>query len=238
MRMVLRFCPIEFWSRRKCWFSADGLAAAIENRPDFFDSARMRPVECILLARFRMLTRCRTLAIASAGVLLLTAAPAIAQDEMPPPPPHVRPETAALRALVDEAAERSPEIRGLIDRLEALDVTVYIRTRLFTQIDLEGRVALMAATTGRRYLMIELACGRSGVAQMATLGHELYHALEIAREPSIVDARSLAAFYARIGIQTGDTVGRQTFETEAAASAGQRARRDLLVNTTRSSHGS
>ena len=183
-----------------------------------------------------LLTRRRTLAIASAGLLLLGAAPAIAQDDTTPP--HVRSESVALRALIDDAAQRSPEIRRLIDQLQELDVTVYVRTRLFTQIDLEGRVALLSARNGRRYLVIELACGRPGFTQMATLGHELYHALEIAREPSIVDARSLAAFYRRIGLQTGDAVGRQTFETEAAARAGTRTRQQLLSNTTRSGNGS
>ncbi len=183
-----------------------------------------------------LLTRRRTLAIASAGLLLLSAAPAIAQDDTTPP--HVRSDSVTLRAMIDDAAQRSPEIRRLIDQLQELDVTVYVRTRLFTQVDLEGRVALLAARTGRRYLVIELACGRTGFAQMATLGHELYHALEIAREPSVVDARSLAAFYGRIGMQTGDRVGRQTFETEAAARAGTRTRQQLLSNTIRSGNGS
>jgi hypothetical protein len=195
-----------------------------------------------LLAIVRMLSSRRpTLAIASAGMLLLllVAGPAIAQDvdAETPPPPHVRPEHA-IRPLVEDAARRSPAIRDLIDQLEALDVTVYIRTRLFTQIDLEGRVALLAMNGGRRYLMIELACGRADLTLMATLGHELFHALEIAREPSVVDAATLAALYARIGMQTGDTVGRQTFETSAAAAAGQRVRRELLTNTARSGHGS
>lgn len=184
-----------------------------------------------------LLTRRRTLAIASAGLLLLSAVPAIAQDHTTPPP-HVRSENVALRAMIDDAAQRSPEIRRLIDQLQELDITVYVRTRLFTQIDLEGRVAMLSASAGRRYLIIELACGRTGFAQMATLGHELYHALEIAREPTVVDARSLAALYGRIGLQTGDRVGRQTFETEAAARAGTRTRQQLLSNTTRSGNGS
>jgi len=66
---------------------------------------------------------------------------------------------------------------------------------------------------------------------MATLGHELYHALEIAQEPSIVDARTLAAFYRRHGIETGGIAGRQTFETEGAEQAGRQARRELTDNT-------
>jgi hypothetical protein len=72
---------------------------------------------------------------------------------------------------------------------------------------------------------------------MAALGHELFHATEIAAEPSIVDVRTLAAFYERIGTQTSDSIGRRTFETQAAADAGRRARRELLTSSTRNTHG-
>ena len=150
--------------------------------------------------------------------------------------PHVRP-ALEIRALIDEAALGSPEIRASIDRLEALDVTVYIRAVTFVTSDLDGRVALLARAVGHRYLVIEIACGRSRLAQMSTLAHELHHALEIAEEPSVIDARSLAAFYERVGRKTSDWGGRLTFETDAAANAGLRARRELLVYSTRRSNG-
>jgi len=172
-------------------------------------------------------------------VLAGIAAPAIAREpvnDAMTPPPHVRPERP-VRALVEEAARRSPVIRDLIEQLEALDVTVYVRARVFAQFDLDGQVALMASAGGHRYLMIEIACGRPEFTQMATLGHELFHALEIASEPSIVDVRTLAAFYLRTGVETSNTAGRRTFETAAAAAAGQRARRELLQITMRHRNG-
>jgi hypothetical protein len=167
--------------------------------------------------------------VASFAFLAL-ATPALAQ------PPHVRGE-GGMQRLIDDAARRSPEIRASIDRLQDLDVIVYVRARLLTQPDLDGRVALLSAVRGRRYLVIELACGRSELTQMATLGHELFHAIEIAEEPSAVSAETLATLYARIGIKTGDRQGRRTYETEAAAAAGMRARRQLLTNTTRHANG-
>jgi hypothetical protein len=215
-------------------------------------------VVCILLATLRMPDtierRHRTahgprsegirIACFAFLALIAAAAPAIAQagandaaaDDAWTPPRHVRPEHP-VRELVEAAARRAPLIRDLVEQLEGLDVTVYIRARSFWQTDLEGQVALLASAHGHRYLIIELACGRLELTEMATLAHELFHALEIAREPSIVDTRTLAAFYARTGRQTSGMSGRLTFETTAAAEAGQRARRELLQNTTRHRNG-
>ena len=171
---------------------------------------------CILLATPGMSF------VAVAALALLVAGPS------DPPSPRLRPDRS-LRALVEESARRSPSIQALIDRLEATDVIVYVRMRLFNELALEGHVGMLATTaSGQRYLMIELACGRPEVTTMATLAHELFHALEIAGQPSIVDAQTLAAFYQRHGIETGGIVGRWTFETEAAEQAGRQARRELL----------
>jgi hypothetical protein len=150
--------------------------------------------------------------------------------------PHLRPDSE-LRALVDDAARGSALIRELMDRLEMLNVSVYIRVRTFEQSDLEGRVALLSAVEGHRYLVIELACGRPRISQMAALGHELYHAVEIAEEPSVVDARTLAAFYERVGRRTDNWSSRLTFETDAAAAAGLRARRELFMAAPRRANG-
>src|SRR5256885_13097050 len=129
---------------------------------------------CILLATLRMrhtIERAgrtapdpRREVFRAAGIALVVlvgiAASAFAQqpaNDAWTPPPHVRPEHP-MRSVVEEAARRSELIRDLIEQLEALDVTVYVRCRAFAQLDLEGRVALMASAGGHRDLMIELAC--------------------------------------------------------------------------------
>ena len=165
-----------------------------------------------------------------AVAVLAAAAPALAQTA------HVRGEHGMQR-LVDEAARRSPIVQELIDLLQEQDVTVYVRGRTFPQADLEGRVTLLSRVGSHRYLVIELANGRSELAQMATLGHELFHALEIAAAPAVVNAETLADLYSRIGTKTNDSGGLRTFETEAAAAAGVLARRQLLINSTRHGHG-
>ncbi len=161
----------------------------------------------------------------------LAAAAVVALLASDPPPPHVRPDVS-LGPFVGESARRSPSIRALLDRLEATDVIVYVRMRVFDQTALEGRAGMLTTTAaGQRYLVIELACGRPQVTTMATLAHELYHALEIAQQPAIVDAGTLAAYYRRHGVETGGSPGRLTFETEGAEQAGYQARRELSDNT-------
>jgi len=167
-------------------------------------------------------------AAAAMLLLLAVARPACAQHSTAVP--HVR-GTSGMQRLIDEASRRSPAIRDWINLLQTLDVTVYVRARMFVQTDLDGRVALLSTVGRHRYLVIELACGRTDLVQMAALGHELFHAIEIAQEPSIVDKETLARFYTRVGIRTSDRRGQQTFETEAATAAGQRARRQLLTQT-------
>ena len=133
---------------------------------------------------------------------------------------------------------RSPTIHDVVDQLEEMDVTVYIRTHDFGVSGLDGRVALLSVHGSHRYLVIELACGRTDLQRMATLGHELFHAGEISSEPSIVNAETMAKYYARIGKQTGETDdGKRTFETRAAASMGIRVRQELLTSSTRNSNG-
>lgn len=159
--------------------------------------------------------------------LVITARPARADDPWKPPP-HLRPETAEARDLVADATASSPLLRELVDRIEASDVIVYIRHTAFRDSTLTGRIGILSVAAGWRYLVIELACGRLRFDQMATLGHELHHAVEIAGEPSIVDTRSLAAFYSRIGMRTGGLFPGQMFETLAARDAGLTVKRQVM----------
>src|SRR5262245_22032521 len=131
--------------------------------------------------------------------------------------PHLRPETPGLRSLTNQAAARSPIVRALIDRLDHSSVIVYLRHRVFGPVTVDGQIGLLSASSTHRFLVIELACDRSELTQMATLAHELQHALEIAGEPSVVDIPTLVRFYTRVGSALQPMGVTMTFETQAAA---------------------
>src|SRR5256885_2292884 len=135
-------------------------------------------------------TRRLTLA---ASLLVLAFVPALAANaEDREAWAHVRTESIDARGLVDDAAARSPSIRALVDRLEHSDVVVYVRFAQFGRTQLNGRVGFLSTGGRWRYLIVELACPRVRSEQIATLGHELHHAVEIADAPAVIGPRSLA----------------------------------------------
>jgi hypothetical protein len=189
---------------------------------------------CILLASSRMSLRRAAFALPT-FLLAITLSPTrvYAQASVP----HLRPDTQGLRALTARAAERSPIVRALIDQLDQSSVIVYLRHRVFGPVTVDGHIGLLSASATHRFLVIELACDRSELTQMATLGHELYHALEIAGESSVVDTPTLMRFYTHVGSALQPMGVTMTFETQAAADTGARVRHELLASPTRSAHG-
>jgi hypothetical protein len=139
--------------------------------------------------------------------------------------PHVRALDARLQALIEDGARRSPLFQSLLEAIERSTVIVYVGSRMMPT-GLSGRLTLAGATPPPwRYLRIDIECRQSKDAQIATLGHELQHAVEIAEAGAIVDQRSIQTLYGRIGFALDS--GRQRFESDAAREAGARVRRDL-----------
>ena len=146
-------------------------------------------------------------------------------------PPHVRSESADLRRLIADAADQSVTFRSLVNAIDRSDVIVYVRARLFPTETLEGRIGLLSAPGRTRFLVVELACPRLQHAHMATLAHELQHAVEIAAAPWVTGTEALATYYRQIGTEwSGDSQG-ATFETAAARLVGQRVLAELQVAT-------
>jgi hypothetical protein len=167
-----------------------------------------------------------------AAATTLAAVPARAQDDCPTPP-HVRGATEDTASLLHELVDRSPTARELVDQLEQSDVIVYVRHEWFSSSSLRGRIGfLTAAPTPRRMLVIELASRYTRIEQLSALGHELQHAFEISRAPSVHDSESLAALYRKIGEASGRLAGSETFETAAAAATGRRVRVELITGAT------
>jgi hypothetical protein len=119
----------------------------------------------------------------------------------------------------------SATLRALVRHLESSDVVVYVVFERPRTAAIAAHVSFIAAAGGRRYLHVGIDPKYGGLQRLGLLGHELQHAAEIAAEPSVLDGRSLAAFYRRIGFGILPGSG-DHFDSDAAIDAGDRVMRE------------
>ena len=157
------------------------------------------------------------------SALLIYQASVAAAD---PRTDHVRPRDQRTAALVEEGARRSASFRWLLTALDRSMVFVYVEQAQLPP-RLRGRLRLGGRGQQWRYLRVEIECQMPDIEQVAVLGHELQHALEIAVSPSTVDAESVQRLYEAIGFATDPS--RRHFETDAAREMGARVRQELFA---------
>jgi hypothetical protein len=158
------------------------------------------------------------------------ASPADADEVVANAPAHVRGASPDSVQLLTELIARSATGRELVAQLERSDLVVYIRYQWFETLMLRGRIGALASARPGRLFAIEINSHQTRTEQLAALGHELRHAVEIAGAASVQDARSLAALYRAIGEPSG-YAGAETFETAAAAATGKQVRQELVAPT-------
>lgn len=134
----------------------------------------------------------------------------------------------ALRAGV----AHSPTFHRLVDEVEQSDLIVHIAETAVLPGRIAGALRFVAAAGGQRYIRIDVASWLNPVETVAIIGHELQHAVEIARNPEVVDMASMERLYTRIGEQRF-TVPR-SFDTAAARMCTLRIQHELLARLGRS----
>ncbi len=91
----------------------------------------------------------------------------------------------------------------------------------------DGRLTFVSAAGGVRYVHIRVARLASADVQIALIGHELRHAVEIADAPGVIDGDSLAREYERIGFLNARQIAGTSYDSDAAVEAGYQVLRDL-----------
>jgi hypothetical protein len=172
---------------------------------------------------------------------LITLAPLVAFASQPPDAelpstisrnPRVRPYDGRSAKVLLEGLERSVTMRAIVDRLEQLDVIVYVEMQPALRKKLAGTLTWLAATTSNRYVRISLNPEITHDALISALGHELQHALEVAEAPWVVDPPSLQAYYQKHGVSTAQHIN--GWDSLAARIIGDEVRRELAgVRTAR-----
>jgi hypothetical protein len=145
----------------------------------------------------------------TSALLLAGAAPVIANDE--PSLVRVRTLDALVGSLIQEGAEYSAAFRRLIARIDHTDGIVYILVGTCP-----GRVHAcflhsVSLAGPNRVLRIVVNTQRKPRDVIASIAHELSHAMEVLSEPGIRDDLAIFNFYNRPGGRRGET-----FETAEA----------------------
>jgi len=154
--------------------------------------------------------------------LSLTFAGTAAAEDATSTGSRVRSTDPAVAALIARAIEQSATFRNLVAVIDASDGIVYVE---------DGpcghgvRACLIAVTAagGQRVLRIRVRARGAEAALMATIGHELRHAIEVLRNPHVTSTAAMQQFYLRHGSRrTGGAI-----ETSEAIEAGAAVSADL-----------
>jgi len=157
-------------------------------------------------------------------LLLITSHPLIAETAAQH---HIRMTDQRLFRLVHDGIRISGTFRRLVERIRHSDVIVYLECAGGVG-SVDGRLAFMSSVAGYRYVHVRVARLVSADQQIALIGHELQHAVEIADAPDIVNDSSLARAYARIGFVNPRLSRSTSFDSDAAVEAGYQVLRELL----------
>lgn len=138
--------------------------------------------------------------------------------------PHLRTSSVFLSSLIRDAREHSPTFLRLAESLESSDLIVYFEPSPNMEARFRGRVHFMGASTGYRYLRIQVRTTMNRFDVAASMAHEMQHAKEIAEHPEVTTEIELAALYREIG----DEHDWCMFETDEAQQAGRAVRAEVL----------
>jgi hypothetical protein len=162
------------------------------------------------------------LAVALCGLLVSSALAKEKQGD-----PHLRPQDDRVAQALRDGSKRSATFKSLVDRIERRQVIVYVAVNPTIKSNLNGMLTWMTRAGGFRYLRASIAIDLTSDQMIATVAHELQHAVEVIDDESVTDESSLTALYKRIGRPSGaETASR--WETTAAQQTGTRVRRELI----------
>lgn len=137
---------------------------------------------------------------------------------------HIRSHNAALRALIEQATERSATFRQLVETINQSSAIVYVEEGDCRH-GVRACLRTVSAAGTYRLLWVHVDTRKQVDSHlMASIGHELRHAIEVIDDPSVTNSSAMFFLYQRIGSQ-GTEQG--AMETPAAVAAGDAVRSEV-----------
>jgi hypothetical protein len=137
--------------------------------------------------------------------------------------PRVRSSHAYIRAMIDEAGRRSPSFRRLVETIDATDGIVYVEDGTCGHSVRACLTMSISSAAQYRILRVLIDVRQPDWEVMASIGHELRHAIEVLGNTSLKTTEAIYLFYKN---EASHGAG-ESFETEAAISAGNKVRNEV-----------
>jgi hypothetical protein len=113
--------------------------------------------------------------------------------------PHVRPADSSANVLVASAVERSAIVRDLATQLKATDVIAYVRVVPRAEGDRASSIHFQGRSSVSRFMVILVDQALPLERQIALVGHELQHAVDMAGATWITDQARMGQYFSLIG---------------------------------------
>jgi hypothetical protein len=140
-------------------------------------------------------------------------------------PSRVRSDDARLVVLIARGMRESPTFQSLTAAIEATDGLVYVEPGVCLLGGVRACLRMSVQLSGPYRLLrisIDTRTDRSDVELIASIGHELQHAIEGLSEPAVTNGVRLYNFFRRHAPTSG-----ATFETTAAVNVGHAIKDEL-----------
>lgn len=142
--------------------------------------------------------------------------------------PRLRPQEPRLVQVINEGSARSTTFKALVDRIEGSNVIVYVAINPTLRASLSGALTWMTRAGNYRYLRASISPDMTFDQMIASVAHELQHAVEVIEDESVINESTLVTLYKRIG-QPSRVAGPSGWETAAAQRTGTQVRRELVA---------
>jgi hypothetical protein len=140
-------------------------------------------------------------AMLSVIVGLLPAQDAVAGERNRAPYTRVRSTDAYMIALVRQGYDQSPTFRELVDMIERSNVIVVVQPGLCAGGRIRSCLVSVSGSQRDRHVRIKVdASHTNGSGLIATVAHELQHAIEIAEHADVTDGARALKLYRQIAI--------------------------------------
>jgi hypothetical protein len=159
-----------------------------------------------------------------AAVMFLCVTPSLEAQG----PAAIRVLDPTLARTLNDALATSTTLQGIVREIEHSDLIVHVVGLLPHERRRHlGKMQFVNASTTHRFLRIWVDVQLTADRRAEMLGHELFHAVEVARARAVVDRQSFAALYRRIGEGSPIGLPLDCFETAGAQSAGRQVWREV-----------